>query len=255
DFEGAIRNLQASLDLHDDFETAYFLGVAYLQAKRFDEGQKWFGHLQWQMGESAAIHVLIGRAYSIAHFPEPAVAEFRKAVQLDPKYPHAHSLLGYSILEFRGEEAYPQARLEFEKELQLNPQDYNALLLLGISAVALRDFPAAEPALLHATRLPPAEPFPYLYLDEVFSSTKRLNQAIQVLQKYIALVHAPEEVPRDVSRAYYLMGQAFRRLGRSEEARKALANSQRYREAKFRYDVQHTFDEPAKGSSGESRSS
>jgi len=67
--------------------------------------------------------VLIGRAYSITHFPEPAVAEFRKAIQLDPKYPRAHGLLGYSILEFRGEEAYPQARVEFENELKLRPDD------------------------------------------------------------------------------------------------------------------------------------
>jgi Flp pilus assembly protein TadD len=87
------------------------------------------------------------------------VAEFRKAIKLDPKYPRAHALLGYSILEFRGEEAYPQARQEFERELKLHPDDYNALLLLGISAVALRDFPAAETALLHAKRLRPDESF------------------------------------------------------------------------------------------------
>src|SRR5437879_13485395 len=98
------------------------------------------------MGDSAALHVLIGRAYSIGRFPESAVAEFRKAIQLDPKYPRAHALLGYSILEFRGEEAYPHARVEFERELKLHTEDYNELLLLGHSNVALRDFPAAEPA-------------------------------------------------------------------------------------------------------------
>ena len=255
DFPAAIRELQASVALDGDFETSYFLGIAYLRAKRFSDAQKWFQHLQDTMGDSAALHVLIDRAYSIGHFPEPAVAEFRKAIQLDPKYPHAHGLLGYSILEFRGEEAYPQARLEFERELKLHPDDYNALLLLGISNVALRDFPAAEAALLHAKRLRPEESFAYLYLGETYNETKRLPQAVEALEKYIRLVHDPEEVPRDVSRAYYLLGQDLRRLGRLEEAQKALANSQRYREAKFRYDAQHIFDEPAVPADGDSHTS
>ena len=255
DFDSAIRELQASLTLDDDFETSYFLGIAYLRAKRLAEAQRWFEHLQSKMGDSAALHVLIGRAYSIAHFPEPAVAEFRKAIQLDPKYPRAHGLLGYSILEFRGEEAYPQARIEFQNELKLRPDDYNALLLLGISDVALRDFPAAEAALLHAQRLRPDEAFPYLYLGEIFGETSRLGQAVDALQKFVHLVHDPEEVPRDMARAYFLLGQDLRRLGRLPEAQKALLSSQRYRETKFRYDAQHIFDEPGKPSDGDSHTS
>jgi len=255
DFPAAIHALQASIALNNDFETSYFLGLAYLKAKRLTDAQEWFQQLQGTMEDSAALHVLLGRAYSICHFPEPAVAEFRKAVQLDPKYPRAHELLGYSLLEFRGEEAYPQARLEFERELKLHPDDYNALLLLGISDVALRDFPAAEAALLRASRLRPSESFAYLYLGEIYSETKRLPQAVEALEKYIHLVPDPREIPRDVSRAYYLLGQNFRRLGRLDEAQKALANSQRYREAKFRYDAQHIFDEPAAPSDGESHTS
>ncbi len=255
DFEAAIRDLQVSVALDDDFETSYFLGISYLKAKRFADAQQWFQRLQGTMGDSAALHVLIGRAYSIGHFPESAVAEFRKAVQLDPQYPNAHGLLGYSILEFRGEEAYPQARQEFERELKLHPDNYYALLLLGISAVALRDFPAAEAALLHAKRLHPEESSAYLYLGETYSETKRFPLAIDALEKYIRLLQNPEEVPRDVSRAYYLLGQDLRRLGRLEEAQKALANSQRFREANFRYDVQHIFDEPAAPSDGDSHAS
>jgi tetratricopeptide (TPR) repeat protein len=255
DFPAAIHALQASIALNDDFETSYFLGLAYLKAKRFTDAQQWFQHLQGTMEDSAALHVLIGRAYSICHFPESAVTEFRKAIQLDPKYPRSHELLGYSILEFRGEEAYPQARLEFERELKLHPDDYNALLLLGISDVALRDFPAAEASLLHASRLRPFESFAYLYLGEIYSETKRLPQAVEALEQYIHLVPDPGEVPRDVSRAYYLLGQDLRRLGHLDEAQKALANSQRYREAKFRYDAQHIFDEPAAPPDGDSHTS
>ncbi len=231
DFPAAVTDLQAAVALDEDFETSYFLGIAYLKAKRTADARQWFQHLQEKMGDSAALHVLIGRAYSISHLPEPAVAEFRKAIELDPKYPRAHALLGYSILELRFEEGYPQARIEFERELTVHPDDYNSLLLLGISTVALRDYSAAEAALLHASRLRPKEAFAYLYLGETYTETKRLAQAVEVLEKYLRLVPDPQAVPRDVSRAYYLLGQDLRRLGRVEEAQKALANSQRYREA------------------------
>ena len=255
DFDAAVRDLQASVALEADFESSYFLGIAYLKAKRLADAQQWFKHLQETMGDSAALHVLFGRAYNIAHFPEPAVVEFRKAVQLDPKYPNAHALLGYSILEFRGEEAYPQAREEFERELKLRPDDYYSLFLLGICTVALRDFPAAEAALLHAKRLHPEESSAYLYLGETYSETKRFQLAVEALENYVRLLRNPEEAPRDVSRAYFLLGQNLRRLGRLAEAQGALAKSQHSREANFRYDVQHIFDEPAPPADGDSHTS
>ena len=254
-FDAAIRELQVAVTQNHDFQTSYFLGLAYLKAKRFEDAQKWFQHLQKDFAENAALHVLIGRAYSIAHYPEPAVAEFRRAVQLDPKYPHAHSLLGYSILEFSGEAAYPEARMEFQSELRIRPDDYNALLLLGISDVALREFAGAEVALRHAIRVRPDEAYPYLYLGETYSETKRLELAVEYLEKYLKVMHNPEEAPRDVSRAYFLLGQALRRLGRAEEAQKALAQSQYFREKKFRYDAQHIFDEPGKSTDGDSHTS
>src|SRR5260370_37224654 len=58
------------------------------------------------------------------------------------------------------------------------------------------------------------------------------------------MVGNPEEDKlREVSRAYYLLGQNLRKLGRVEEANNALARSQQIRESKFKYDVKHIFDE------------
>jgi tetratricopeptide (TPR) repeat protein len=255
DTDASVAELKKSVELQDDFETGYFIGVAYLKAKRLSEASAWFQQLQARMGDSAAIHVLFGRAYSVTHFPEPAIAEFRKAISLDPKYPRAHGLLGYSYLELNGEQSYPQARQEFERELKLNPDQYYFLMLLGIATVSLRDFPAAEATLKHAVRLNPNEPGPYLYLGETYSETQRTALAVQALQKYVSLVAHPEEMSRDVSRAYYLLGQSLMRLGRVEEARKALLNSQKYREAKFRYDTKHIFDEKPSPEAADSRAS
>jgi tetratricopeptide (TPR) repeat protein len=255
DTEGSIEELKKAVALQDDFETSYFLGIAYLKAKKMSEAAAWFAEVQSKMVDSAALHVLFGRAYTVTHFPEPAMAEFRKAIKLDPKYPRAHGFLGYSYLEQFGEQAYPQAREEFENELKINPDQYYFLMLLGIATVALRDFPAAEVTLRHAVRLNPGEATPYLYLGETYTETNRIVLAVPALEKYVSLVQHPEEMQRDVSRAYYLLGQDLRRLGRLEEAKKALANSQRYREAKFRYDAKHIFDEKPSTDGADSRPS
>ncbi len=244
DFDKAIQELKASLDIEDDFETGYFLGIAYLKSVKLPEASAWFHQLESTMGESAALHMLFGRAYLVAKIPQQAIPEFREAIRLDPKYPRAHGFLGYAYLEHYQEEGYPQAREEFEKEVKLHPDEYQVQELLGIANVNLRDFPAAEAALLHAARLQPRETSLYLYLGETYAATNRIKAAVEVLEKYVSMVGNPDEdKQREVSRAYYLLGQNLRRMGREEEAKKALARSQQIREAKFKYDVKHIFDE------------
>ena len=245
DTDASIAELQNAVALQDDFETAYFLGIALLRAKRTTEAAGLFAKLQAATSDSAALHVLFGRAYTVTHFPEQAVEEFRKAVALDPKYPRAHALLGYATLEFYGESSYPQARKLFEQELQIQPNDYLSLVLLGISTTSLRDYRAAEGALLRATRLRPEVATPYLYLGETYTSTSRFKEAVAALQKYVALAHTSQESNRNLSRGYFLLGQGLLRLGgRTEEARQALARSQQLREAQFKYDQEHMFLDP-----------
>jgi tetratricopeptide (TPR) repeat protein len=244
-FDASIAELKTALSLQSDFETAYFLGIAFLRAKKTAEAADLFSKLKSTVGDSAALHVLFGRAYTITHFPEQAVAEFRRAVTLDPKYPRAHALLGYASLEFYGESSYPEARKLFEQELRIQPNDYLSLVLLGISTTSLRDYPAAESALLHATRIRPDSASPYLYLGETYSATGRSREAVTALQKYVSLARPPQESNRNLSRAYFLLGQNLRRAGGTpEEVRNALARSQTLREAQFKYDQEHLFLTP-----------
>ncbi len=256
DYPRAIQELRAALKLKYDFESAYFLGIAYLKVKRLPEATDLFVKLQSTVEESAALHVLFGRAYTLANFPEPAIAEFRKAIKLNPNYPRAHGLLGYAYLDHLGEQAYPQAREEFEKELKINPDQYYFQVLLGIATVALRDFPAAEVALQDAARLRPDEAPPYLYLGETYTETNRIKEAVDALEKYVHLAQPEQNVMREISRAYYLLGQDLLRLGRVDEAKKALQHSREYREAKFKYDQENIFGEKQTPSAdGESHTS
>src|SRR5262249_54819129 len=193
DPDNAIQELKASLDRQDNFETAYFLGIAYLTARKLPEASALFHQLQSSLGESAALHMLFGRAYLVAKIPQQAIPEFRQTIKLDPKYPRAHGFLGYAFLEHYQEEGYPQAREEFEKEVKLHPDEYQVQELLGIANVNLRDFPAAEAALLTAARLQPHEASIYLYLGETYAATNRTKAAVEVLEKYVGMIGNPEQ--------------------------------------------------------------
>ena len=256
DFPRAIQELRTALTLHYDFESAYFLGVAYLKVKKLPDAADLFDKLRSTVEESSALHVIFGRAYLMANFPEPAITEFKLAIKLNPKYPREHGLLGYAYLDQLGEQAYPQAREEFEKELKNNPNQYYFQTLLGIATVALRDFPAAEIALQKAAQLRPDEAPSYLYLGETYTETNRLKEAVEALEKYLRLVKPEQNVMREISRAYYLLGQDLLRLGRVEEAKKALQHSREYREAKFKYDQENIFgDKQIPSADGESHTS
>lgn len=239
--KGALTELKAAVSLQNDFETSYFLAIALLKAKEQSEAAELFQKIKEHTGESAALRVLFGRAYLVTHFPGPAMAEFRKAIQIDPKYPRAHSLLGYSTLEFMGESGYPEARKLFEQELTIQPRDYLTLVLLGITTVSLRDYATSESALLRAARIRPDGASSYLYLGEIYTATGRYEAAVKVLEKYISLVHNPEEFHRDLGRGYFLLGQNLLRVGKREQAQKALARSRELREAEFKYDQKHMF--------------
>ena len=256
DFPRAIQELRTALTLHYDFETAYFLGLAYLKIKKLPEAADLFEKLRSAVQESPALHVIFGRAYLMANFPEPAISEFKIALKLNPKYPRAHGLLGYAYLDHLGEQAYPQAREEFEKELKINPNQYYFQTLLGIATVALRDFPAAEVALKKAAAIRPDDAPPYLYLGETYTDTNRLKEAVDALEKYVQIVQPAQNVMREISRAYYLLGQDLLRLGRTDEAKKALQHSREYREAKFKYDQENIFgDKQTPSADGESHTS
>jgi tetratricopeptide (TPR) repeat protein len=255
DIPRAIQELKTAVDLKYDLETAYFLGIAYLKARKLPEASELFKKIESNAEDSAALHVLLGRAYTIANLPEPAIIEFRKAIKLNPNYPREHGFLGYAYLDQLGEQAYPEAREEFEKELKIDPNQYYFQTLLGIATVALRDFPAAEVALRQAIRLRPDDAPPYLYLGETYTETNRLKEAVDALQKYLRLVHITQDVMREVSRAYYLLGQDFLRLGQTEEAKVALQHSREYREAKFKYDQENVYGNKQPSDDGESHTS
>ena len=71
---------------------------------------------------------------------EAAVHELERAVQLDPKTPHAHYFLGLARLSLNEWKPTPEAKAELHKEAENYPHDFLANYMLGFIASEERQY-------------------------------------------------------------------------------------------------------------------
>jgi tetratricopeptide (TPR) repeat protein len=139
----------------------------------------------------------------------PAAEESaREAVGLNPRLPQAHLLLGEVALA-QGQSA--DAIANFEKERDLNPLDGAVYERLGDAYVRDGDLDRAQQALDRAVLLEPTVDAPFILLGKVMLQQKNSWMAGMYLE------HALQMDPRN-SMAHYLLGQAYRALGRTDDA-------------------------------------
>src|SRR6266571_2182910 len=101
-------------------DAAYILGVCYIQTKDYPSARKAFAKMFGVSAESAASYLFTARMLLRQDFGPVAEEYAKKAVEVDPKLPLAHSLLGEIYLY---KSRLPEATEQFQKELELNPGD------------------------------------------------------------------------------------------------------------------------------------
>jgi tetratricopeptide (TPR) repeat protein len=97
DYARAAESLTRLASAHPDIPTLYSLSLCLLATKKPEDKQRAvqvFVQMQNIAGGSGSLHVLFGRAYRDAEDMSSAINEFRRAIQIDPKTPHAHYFLG-----------------------------------------------------------------------------------------------------------------------------------------------------------------
>src|SRR5882762_1881234 len=99
-------------------DASYILGICYLQAKDYPNARKAFAKMFGVAPDSAASYLFTARMLLRQDFGPAAEEHARKAVELDPKLPLAHALLGELYLY---KSRVPEAIEQFERELELNP--------------------------------------------------------------------------------------------------------------------------------------
>jgi len=216
DYAAAATQLRDALGDNSDLDAAYSLALTYLKLDQVANATNVFDEMLVALGSSAELHILIGRGYLEAGKFDLASAEFRKALQLNPAAPRAHSYLGTVFLREKGDAALPEARREFQAELARDPADYSSHFYLGVIQFKEHQYAPAQHDLSEAIRLAPESPEAYFYLGQTQFEGGDREDAVVQLRKSIELYgNSPEAEP-----VHQALAKALESLGRRDEAQR-----------------------------------
>lgn len=215
----ARTELETAVAIDPSFENGYDLAVACLDLDDEKCAVHLFGEMQASFGDSASIHMSFGRAFGNSDFAQDAVAEFRKAIAEDPRFPGAHYSLAAALLDTGDNEPTMQeVESELKKELAISPNDFLTYAALGKLASARSNFSEAESYLKRATALNPNNPDAFLYLGQMYFDTGRPADAQAALRQAIALTTDLTRNRYQVQKAHFLLGRILMQEHRETEA-------------------------------------
>src|SRR5258708_19654473 len=122
-FESAAHELQPALAITPDFDVAYSLALTDLQLKRMPQATVLFDEMQASLTDTPELEALIGQAYRQTGYLDQAVERFKKALKLDPAYPHAHAYLGMTYFAIGGNQDFELRPRPIRLEPGLAPRD------------------------------------------------------------------------------------------------------------------------------------
>jgi tetratricopeptide (TPR) repeat protein len=154
-----------------------------------------------------------------------AIADYRKAVAANPNLPGIH----YELAEALRRSPDLKLRAEAEKEYKLavaaNPSDEKALTKLGDLAADAGNLDSAASYYKHALTLAPNDADALMGMARVYTEKGDTASALPLLEKVVAAD------PTNVQ-AHYRLSAVYRKLNRPEDAKRELAEYQKYKDMK-----------------------
>jgi tetratricopeptide (TPR) repeat protein len=178
--------------------------------------------------DSPRMHLIIAEHLINEGDLKSAIAEYKKALELDPHLPGAHLELGEALLhESKSPESQQEAEEDFKTELALNPGDVVAECRLGDlyqSNIKL-DLDAAYKSYARALQLQPN------YADAQIGMGRVLAR---MGQQQAAVDHLLEAIRLDPvnSNVHYRLAQLYRKMGRSSDADREMATFEQVEKVK-----------------------
>jgi tetratricopeptide (TPR) repeat protein len=190
----------------------HVLGLAYMQARRYDDARGAFA-AQYGMGpDTAAAYLLTGQLLLAADLPELAAQDAQKALALTPNLPLAHFTLGEVYL-YKSDVAH--ALEQFEQERAVNPAYPAVYDRLGDVYTRMGQYQRAQESLTRAISLDVSSTGPFIQMGKVFLRRNDPESAAMYLQ------HAVKMDPGNYI-SHTLLGQAYRSMGKEEDAKREL---------------------------------
>ena len=202
-------------------DPSYVLGLCYLETRLYDKARAAFASQYGFLPESASAYLLTARMLLRREYL-PVAQEFgSKALALDPQLPLAHALLGeVAMASGHVDEAIEQ----FEKERLRNPLDGGVYDRLGDAYTRAGDYTKAQQSLQRALLLEPNSTGPYILLGKVLLKRQDPVNAVMYLER-------AEAMDSRNSMTHSLLGQAYRALGRTDDATRETLAAQKLQAA------------------------
>ncbi len=199
----------------------YVLALCYIDTRRYDDARRAFAAQYGFPPDSAAAYLLAARMLLRREYLPVAQGFAEKALALDPHLPLAHALLGEIAL---GGNHLEEAITQFSEERQRNPLEPSIYDRLGDAYTRQANYPEAVAALQRAVLLEPNATGPYILLGKVMLKQSDAVGAATYLER-----------ARSMDPANYmtrsLLGQAYRAMGRRDEAARELEAAQQLQAA------------------------
>lgn len=187
----------------------YVISIAANKAGRAELDQKAAAQLIDVGQNSAAFHLLIGKAQMAHAMYDRALEEFQQAARMNPKLPLVHYFMG---TVYRRRNDFEAAKREFQSDIAIAPDvayDYDEL---GAVCYALDQIPEAERNFKEALRLDPSLGTSDYGLAKVYKQQGKFPQALEALRAAGAID------PKSAS-VHYLRGQVLFTMGKRTEAK------------------------------------
>lgn len=199
----------------------YILALCYMDTRRYDDARHAFAAQFGFPPESAAAYLATARMMLRREFIPIAQSSAQKAIQLEPSLPLAHELLGEIALAGNH---LDDAIAEFQKEKARNPLEGSVYDRLGDAYTRAARYDEAQRSLQAAVLLEPNATGPYILLGKTMLKKSDAVAAATYLER------ANQLDPSNYI-THSLLGQAYRAMGRTEEATREIATSQRLQAA------------------------
>jgi tetratricopeptide (TPR) repeat protein len=207
-------------DKNTNSEASYWLERTY-QAL----GAESYAQLENSFPDSWRTHQLRAEDFALRRDHDNVIKEYEAALHLRPNEAELHEAIGEFYLDSRSDE---DARSELEKAEGLDPSRTKTLYLLGRLYVLDNKNEKAVPVLERALQLQPNLNEASALLGTAYIRMGKFAEAVPSLEKAAPLDH--------MGNIHYQLFQAYRKLGETELAQKALARSQDIRRSSLEHD-------------------
>jgi len=175
--------------------------------------------------DSAQMHQLLAHEEIKEGNTNAAIAQYRKAIAIDPHLPGVHFELAELLHTSQDHALKADAEQEYHAALKENPQDEKAICRLAEISAHKGNVEQAYEGYLKAVELQPSD------ADAKLGLAKTLIDMNQTARALTLLLDAVQLEPENAV-AHYRLGTLYQRMGRREDANREVELYKKYKDMK-----------------------